>query len=233
MIEGNANSAQMTKITALYYGEPGSGKTHLISTAPKPYAVISERQPNTLLCTGKDIPYVIAETWEDVQLVTEEIVMGTRATNAETIALDSVTDLSPLVVDYVLRTQGKKKMDIACWGLATDYLRSLIWRYTHQINKTKHVIATARATIEKDDISGQISGWPDTIGKFRQALAAHFDLSFYCEQGFDYVTKQAAFEVHSIAKGYYKAKGGLKITDPVMPNDFSLLTARWDAQYKN
>lgn len=231
MIEGNANATKMTSITALVYGDPGSGKTHLISTAPKPYVIISERQPNTLISTGKDIPYVIVETWEDAQLVVDEIAQGIRAADAETIALDSATDLTPLVVDYVQRTQNKKKMDISCWGLAVDYLRTFIWKISHQIGKQKHVLVTARASIEKDDISGQIAGWPDTIGKFRQSLAAHFDLAFYCEQGFDYVTKQAKFEMHTIAKGYYKAKGGLGITDPVMPNDFSVIVSRWNDRY--
>jgi hypothetical protein len=227
VIEGNTNTVKVLYVNALVYGLPGSGKTWFVGSAPKPYIICSERLPAGLAIAGKAIPYVMIETMEDLFLVLNEIEQGKRAVGMETIILDSLTELTPLVKDYVMRIHGKKEMTLQLWGIAVDNLRMAI-RKIRDIGKTRHTIVTARAVLEKDEYSGIIQALPDTIGKFAANVPGLFDWFFYCQQETQMVAgvQKVGWVMNTVGVGFYPAKDGLGVLALKEPNDFPTVYAK-------
>lgn len=235
MIEGTTKqaSAVQERVSTFVYGPGGSGKTRFCATFPKPYFIVTERIPRGLEVAARDIPYVKVETFEDLLLVFNQIEAGKRAVGCESICLDSLSDITPLVCDYVLRKAGKPRMALQEWGFAVDHLRSLIRTFTATLSDRFYVCLTALATVQKDDLTGEILGLPETIGRFAQVVPAMFDLALYSEQTvvFDPVSKQSkpTWLLHSVSHGRFKAKDGIGFMDVTEPNDMGALIAKYKA----
>jgi hypothetical protein len=225
----NGNTRDMTKfyMNMFLYGQWGSGKSWFLGTMPKPYLIVTERLPMGLGIAGKAIDYVKVESMEDLHQVMDEIALGKRAAGAESIGLDSLSDLTPLIIEHVLAQQKKQRMTLECWGIAVDYVRVFV-RKLIELGKTRHIAITAKAIVTKDELTGATMGVPETIGKFAYVVPGMFDEVFYCQQDTSWVNgKQiTSWKMNTVGVANYPAKDGLGVLAPVEPNDFSTIYAK-------
>ena len=77
------------KLNVLLYGAPGSGKTTVAGSFPKPLYLNIEAGVNTLV--GQDIDFVDIQSWEDVKDVYNQLISGEL--KYESVIIDSVTEL--------------------------------------------------------------------------------------------------------------------------------------------
>jgi hypothetical protein len=236
MIEGNTNtpSAANEHFSVFVYGQGGAGKTHFCSTFPKPYLVVTERVPRALELSGRDIPYVKVDTFDELQMVLNQILQGQRAQGCESVCLDSLSDMTPLVCEYVLRKVNKDKMTLQEWGLAVDYLRSFVRRFTLDLTKKVYVCMTALATVQKDELTGEIIGIPETIGRFAHVVPAMFDIVAFAKQDMVFNQELKHSEprhiLYTVAHGRYPAKDGIGFMNPEEPNDMAVLLTKYAAK---
>ena len=230
MIEGNTKDLNSTniKLNIFIYGSFGSGKTWFCGTMPKPYLICTERIPQGLGLAGINAQYVKCEHFSEVLRVLDEIASGRRAQDYESICLDSLSDLTPLVMQFVLEMGSVKKtvMSQPMWGMAVDYLRNICRRLANDIPKLgKHVCVTARACTIQDEITKTVIGLPETIGKFAYMAPALFDLVLYTEQTTQTVASvtKGKFTVHTVEHNNFKAKDGLGVLAAEEPNDFKAI----------
>ena len=224
MIEGNTSSMATYWMNIFNYGPWGSGKTWFCGTMPKPYIICTERLPQGLGIGGKQIDFVKVENMDDLNLVLTEIAAGKRAKDAQSICLDSLSDLTDLIKDYVLAQAKRRTMTMQDWGPAVDYLRMTVRRFL-EFGKTRHIVVTARARMEKDELTGAVMGVPDTIGKFAYVVPGMFDEVFYSQQETSWVNgvQKTGWKLNTVGTANYPAKDGLGVLSPVEPNDFAVI----------
>jgi hypothetical protein len=226
MTEGTIQPGAVPCINCLVYGPPKSGKTRFGYSFPDPYLIVTERPPNGLI-SDKPIPYVWVHTYAETRQVLTEIKSGSRAANAKSIILDSESDMTDMVKAAALQSTGEKKLSFNSWGLAIDYLRETIRTLVRDIGTKRHVCVIARSQLDKDEVTGAITGSPETIGKFSQAIGGQFDLLFFSEQYIDPQGKKQ-WRLHtSTFKNWFHAGDGLGgFLNNEEPNDFNVIYAK-------
>lgn len=226
MVEGVITPGKVPFINCFVYGPPKSGKSRFGYSFPDPYAIVTERAPNGLIANSP-IPYVIVYTYQEIRQVLSEIVAGKRAADAKSIIFDSISDMTDMAKEAALRSLGKKEMSYPVWGLAIDYIRETSRMLSREVGKTKHVCVVARSQIDKDEVTGAITGSPETIGKFSQAIGGQFDLFLFSEQ---YINPKGekAWRLHtSTYKNWFHAGDGLGgFLANEEPNDFNAIYAK-------
>jgi hypothetical protein len=178
---------------ALLFGDSGSGKTHTSVTAPNPCVLLTE--PNGVLSIKASNPdaYVVdvmrmaAETnqkpMDIVRQFFKAAMDGTlkAQTKAETIVIDSLTELQRMLQDEILdqKSQGGKiqaQWTLQDWSILTDRMRKLV-RIIRDL--PFNVVATALAQTETD---GQENRYvlPSFQGKkLPNEVAGYFSLVGY------------------------------------------------------
>lgn len=138
-------------VKVLVYGAAGSGKTHLIQTAPNPFIISSESGLLTL--ANVDIPAVEVTNEQGLR----EAVTYAADSDYDTICLDSVSDIAEsLLVEY----QGQFTDGRQAYGK----LNTVVSKYVQQLRniKGKHVYITAKEG--KTEISGVTTIHPSMPG---------------------------------------------------------------------
>lgn len=230
--EGNTKdmNLQNIKFKVLGYGPPGSGKTYFGTTAPKPYFIALDRGLKGVAVRKMDIPYVEVDTYQDIMTVLEEISTGKRAKDRETIVIDHLSDVSPLVIDATLQEANKKHMDKGLWGVAKDKLRVMIHELTSLSDlKGFHTIMLAHEQIEKSELRGGTWGTPNTIGQLAYNVGGWFDLFLYFQQEVRWQNgKQLPeWKMHTVKYVDFVAKDRLSILQPTEDNNFDVIVRRF------
>lgn len=104
------------------YGPSGTGKTTLSGTFPKPilFADVKDRGTDSISEYSEDeIRITEIETWEDVELLVEEVKENPGL--YKTVVIDTVTQLQQLAIEEVVAKKKKKKTNKAAgdWGSMT------------------------------------------------------------------------------------------------------------------
>ncbi len=235
MIEGNTNKPiSATKFTTLIYGASGSGKTTFCTTMPKPYLILTERIPQSFEAEKRGVPYVKVETFEEFMSVLDEVVARKRAPDAESICIDSLTEMTPLITNYLLRKHNKERMTLELWGIAVDHLRNSIRRFLSEVSKRAYACVTALQAVDKDEHTGEVLGGVDTIGKFAGQVPAFFDMFLYTRSESVWnpaVQKnEPAFKMTGTKYQRFPAKDGLGFLAIEEPNDFGKLLEKYNAK---
>lgn len=222
--------------TTLVYGPPGSGKTHLWLTAPKPYGIITNiREVKKAQLFKQDGPkFALCETFEDVEEVVSGAYSGKFAKGVQTIALDNFTDLTIMVTEAVLRQAGgKSEMNIGLWGKAKDRLLALTRQLTN-LAPYYNVIVTAHEQIEKDELRGDVLGSPQTIGKLTSFIGGFFDFFLYSKQEVYYQSGKPAPEyfVYTVDLGRFAASDHIHVLESKEPNHYPTLLGKFNQVLK-
>lgn len=234
--EGNTKDMNIDniKFKILAYGPPGSGKTFFGATMPKPYFIVLDRGLKGLAVRGEAVPYVEVDTYEDVMQVLAEIGSGRRAADCESIVLDHLTELTPLVIDSTLRGARKEDMNMGLWGVAKDKLRVLIHQLTNlsddsSMAKRFHTLMISHESVEKNELRGGVWGIPNTIGQFAYQVGGWFDLFLYFHQEVTWNNgKQIpSWKMNAVKYVDFEAKDRLGILEPTEENNFQVIIDRF------
>jgi hypothetical protein len=217
-LKGGSLLAGKNTLSVFNYGPNGSGKTNMISTCPKPYSIFTEKAAAGLELRGFKVDGAVVKTFADLEQVTQEILQGKRAVGYETICLDSISEVTDLVIPHVLNGKTMPTNQGEWYHVKEKLKRYVIHDLIDGVDTIKkNLYVTARANIREDEVGGGIQGIPDTIGQFAFVIRGLFDVCGYSEQkavsvkgNIDYI-----WEFHTIAYGKFFAKDTLGFCDPI------------------
>ena len=215
------------------YGEPGSGKTTLASTFPKPYFVNADKGmaavlsdvPQLLLPEDfKDTYELVVQLLDAARLKTGIFGPGGKAAGTLTLVLDSMTALADAIFNQVMRQAHldplKDKATFDEWGV---FQRRMIDIAARVKDASTHfnIVETFWAVAKEADTTKVVGGYPSIPGSYRERCAGDLDEFYFMEakkvpgaNGAD----KLEITLNSAPKGIYKGKtrllADLKIVDP-------------------
>jgi len=185
--------ATSTGFKSIIYGAPGSAKTPLISTCPRPFMLICE--PGMLSMRGSNVPAYEAYSGAKIDEFFEWWFKSTETKNFDTLAIDSASQMADI---YLQDAQKTNKHGLAAYGEMAEkvikQLRPLFFQ------PQKHCYIICKQTVE-DGIKK-----PYFLGKQLPTEVPHlYDailhlgihnvpqmgqvLSFQCRQSYDIVAR--------------------------------------------
>lgn len=220
-------------LTCMIYGPPGSGKTWFIGTMPDVYIISLDKGLLGLKLAGKKFNGCSVDTLDELNLVIDEIIAGTRAPKAGSFALDHLTAVTELgvVAKNLRNTPNTHKRSV--WGAIADEVRIVVRKFVDiAYVRRVPICVAAHQKIEKNEITKNVLGTPDTVGKFAMTVGGFFDLYLYARQELVPVNgeQQAQFTVSTVDYIEFQAKdrtGQLSVTEP---NDFNTIYAKIQAR---
>lgn len=236
IVDGNTKEFKIEdiRLKILMYGGPGTGKTWFGATMPNPFFIFHQTTEDGLLyykMRGMDIDYAGFETFADLHGILDSIITGQRAQGAGSIILDGWDRLDQPLLQEILNENGATKMTQPMWGVARDRLKDLSNRFLN-LGRLYHIAILAGDMMEKNELSGQIYGLPNTIGRFRQEIGGLFDLYLYAVQDtyWDNGEQKATYKVHTVKYLDFGAKDRTGVFDFQEDNDFSLLYKKFTSR---
>lgn len=148
-LQSTSNLASVQGVKSLVYGESGSGKTFLVSTAPRP--VIFSAESGLLSLRKFTIPYQIVSTYKEMEEVYNWCIKSSEAKNFDTLCLDSISEIAEVVLAD-LKT--KHKDPRKAYGEVQDNMLEMM-RGFRDIPQ-KHVYFSAKQGITKDGTNGAL-----------------------------------------------------------------------------
>lgn len=171
-----------------FYGDSGSGKTHSVSTFPKPLVIVPKNEGSILTLRGLSIDFAEVGNRADMlgllhQLETRYRRMCAMPLDApqdeldaafpyHTIAVESLSHYCELLIED-LSQRGSLKMDYGKWGELGSHIRSI---HSRLRSMDVHIVYTSLAKVD-DNGRGQ----PMMVGKTAMMTPSACDYLGYCE----------------------------------------------------
>jgi len=171
-------------LRVLLLGQPGTGKSTMASTFPKPYFFDFDNKMLGLAGVP-DIQYDVFSDEGDVPKAWNTFIdkfRGLLATpgDRQTIVLDSFTTLQEIGLNEVQRVNNTygKPVTLKEWGILSGMLNDIL--YMLKGVKNLHVVVTAHEEIVRDDERGMTYIMPVAMGKISATLPAFFHEVYRC-----------------------------------------------------
>lgn len=145
-------------VKALCYGDAGSGKTVLASTAPNP--IIISAESGLLSISDKDIPVIEVNTLDDVQEAYQFITESDDAKQFQTVCLDSITEIAEVMLSQYKKDDKDPRKS---YGALADHMSTLVRSFRDLENK--HVYFSAKMIRMEDEHTGISTFRPMMPGK--------------------------------------------------------------------
>lgn len=183
------NNVKDKKVKMLVSGGPGSGKTHLIGTAPNPFVIASE--DGVLTLHKYEIPYI---KLDDSMAVYEDFLEILRAARdkksmdlgdgkvldfakIETLCLDSVWMLNSRLKKEILETGNMRNAQKDLWGVLLDKIKDCVLQL---IDMDYHIIVTVGEAVKSDEMDAEEKIITYNFqGSFRNEIGYLFDFNLY------------------------------------------------------
>jgi len=135
--------AKLYGVKTLVYGPPGSGKTPLINTAPKPVLLACE--PGLLSMRGSTVPTFQAFTAKSIDEFFDWLFGSTETKNFDTVCIDSTSQMAEI---YLQEAKKNNRHGLKAYGeMAEATLKHLERLY---FLPYKHTYLIAKETINND-----------------------------------------------------------------------------------
>lgn len=138
------NLAARNGVKAIAYGPPGSGKTPLIKTAPRPLILAAE--PGMLSMRGCDVPAFEAYTFPKLKEFFDWYFNSAESKNFDTLCIDSLSQVAEIVLAHHLplnkdprKAYGELSQQVMMW------VNNLYYR------PNTHLYLICKQTIEDDN----------------------------------------------------------------------------------
>ena len=174
----HTNNVADKKLNILVWGEPGTGKTEFMGTAPKPFIIAAE--DGTLTLHGKDIVYFPLSDDMKVYDTVMQIIDDARKKvdvfeNIETICVDSMWKLNRLILEEIQEEKGTTKgFDI--WDALNTRMSKI---HSNLLSLNYHYIFSAGEKLKEDKLTEELKPVFNMSGGFATQMAYESDLNFY------------------------------------------------------
>lgn len=171
--------------TFLLYGQAGAGKTTMIGTFPKPILFFNPVTENSVRTLRRD-PYTLYWDISNSDMLIDKInVAEVNMTRGNfpfrTIAVDSLSFLVDMLLTERRRIQELRGRGLAQadWGLVANATTEII----HRINGWPgcQKVWTAGVDTEKDDLTGDIEGYPKMFKTLQRSVWNIMDVVLFLE----------------------------------------------------
>jgi len=208
------------RITALIWGAPGSGKTYLAGTFPKPFFI--DCLGGLMTVRAKEVPYVQPKTYEEL---THWTIPENLPPDCQTVVLDTGTEASRICLQSSLKLIGKHEIPtLSEWQMTVEWVRRLL-RALLDI-PDRHIIVTAEETTKVDEEQGRVFIGPDFPGKLFHRAGAFFDEVWHLQPGYDKSGKKTRHILTAPSGRYDQAKDRLGGLDVLEVPDFEVIWSK-------
>ena len=136
--------AQQYGVKSVIYGPPGSAKTPLINTAPRPILLATE--PGLLSMRGSNVPTFLAPDAKTIDEFFTWFFNSNENKNFDTLAIDSGTQMAET---YLLQAEATNKHGLKAYGeMADNTMKQLRQMY---FMPQKHIYLIAKEQITEDN----------------------------------------------------------------------------------
>lgn len=173
----NTKGLHASKVKMLVYGESGNGKTTLSGTLPEGKTLIISAESGLLCLDNKDFAVVEVRNWTQLQDVYRNIVKNPEWSHFENIVIDSLTELSDMLVSHLEKQPEFKPANMALkmWGEYSKRMTATIKAYR---DLDRCVVFTALVDEVLDN--GAVIKKPLIAGSaVQKKLPSYFDELFY------------------------------------------------------
>ena len=133
--------AQLFGCKAIIYGPPGSAKTPIINTCPRP--VLLAVEPGLLSMRNSNVPTWMAPTKSRIDEFMKWFELSAETKNFDTLAIDSISQMCNIALD-----ESKAKHGLAQYGEMADYVMPYLQRLYYM--KEKHMYLIAKEELTSD-----------------------------------------------------------------------------------
>lgn len=112
--------AQRYGVKSVIFGAPGSGKTPLINTAPRPVLLVTE--PGMLSMRGSNVPAWEAYTPQLIDEFFDWLFKSKEASNFDTLGVDSISNIAEIILADELR---KVKHGMKAYGNMSERVMTI------------------------------------------------------------------------------------------------------------
>lgn len=217
------------KLKILVYGPWGSGKTWFMGTAPHPHFICTEEGLSGLAVAKVEGTFAVCKSTNDLLNAISDVANG-RVPGAETICLDGISEITPILVQEVREQSKKQTLGKREWGMVVDNLRMAMRGFT-ALSTKYHLIASARSVSMEDEETENVYGTIDTVGKYREACPGAFDMVLFARQESFWKEgkRYAKWTMNTVDYAKFPAKDRTGTLDLVEPNDFPTILAKFSA----
>ena len=181
LLSVNAENVQEQKLSLLYKGPPGSGKTHNWLTFPgKTVALYTDKNMATVteaIGRGVEARLVIPKSWSEWADVFVPAVRN-RMVDAENIVVDTVDMLTKLMWREIQGTRDKLRIQDFGTGLdrMTRTINDVCSAATHQPGERSYnIVMCSHVSDVTDDSGALVKTTCSVMGQFKDVVESLFD----------------------------------------------------------
>ncbi len=193
----NTKTPNTMKPSMVIIGAAGVGKTTLAKTL-KGKTIIISAESGLLSLQGNDIDYISISSINDLR---ETIAFLNKENDYENLFIDSLTEISRIVLDEMQAEFPDKSDSLKMFGKYSQIMRKVI--ITFRDFEQYNVIMTALPKVDKDETNRRFIT-ADLTGKVANQLPAYFDLVMH----YDFIEDERTLRTMSNERIIAKDRSG-------------------------